>query len=135
MIRQTAPVRTARVALAALALFAAAAARAAPIRPFTTAALQAAQAKGLPVLVDAHADWCPTCRAQAPTISALATDKSFARLVILKLNYDTQEGEKRALNIRHQSTLIAFAGARETGRSTGVTDPAAIRALAASALR
>jgi thiol-disulfide isomerase/thioredoxin len=129
MIRQTA-----RVALAALALLAAAAAQAAPIRPFTTAALQAAQAKGLPVLVDAYADWCPTCRAQAPTISALATDKTFARLVILKLNYDTQEGEKRALNIRHQSTLIAFAGPRETARSTGVTDPAAIRALAASAL-
>ena len=119
----------------AVAVVAAAAAHAAPIRPFTTQALQAAQAKGLPVLVDAHADWCPTCRAQAPTITALATDPAFARLVILKLNYDTQNDEKRALNIRHQSTLIAFNGARETARSTGETAPNAIRALAATALR
>jgi thioredoxin 1 len=111
------------------------AAQAAPIQPFSSHALAAAQAKGLPVLVDAHADWCPTCRAQAPTISALSRDPAYSRLVILKLNYDTQVAEKRALNIQHQSTLIAFAGDRETGRSTGVTDPAAIRALAASALR
>jgi len=119
----------------AVALAATAAVHAAPIRPFTTQALHAAQASGLPVLVDAHADWCPTCRAQAPTINALATDPAFRRLVILKLNYDTQTDEKRALNIRHQSTLIAFNGARETARSTGETAPAAIRALAATALR
>ncbi len=118
-----------------LALAGSLAVHAAPIRPFTTAALRAAEARGLPVLVDAHADWCPTCRAQAPTINALSHDPAFARLVILKLDYDTQVDEKRSLNIRHQSTLIAFAGARETARSTGVTDPAAIRALAATALR
>jgi len=126
---------TNRLALAAFALAVAAVAHAAPIQPFSIQALQAAQAKHLPVLVDAHADWCPTCRAQAPTISALSKDPAFARLVILKLDYDTQNAEKRALNVRHQSTLIAFAGPRETERSTGVTDPAAIRALAATALR
>jgi thiol-disulfide isomerase/thioredoxin len=123
------------LAVAGLVSAASLAAQASPIRPFTTDALKAAQAKGLPVLVDAHADWCPTCRAQAPTIQSLATDPAFARLVILKLNYDNQPNEKRALDIRHQSTLIAFAGGRETGRSTGVTDPMAIRALAATALK
>jgi thiol-disulfide isomerase/thioredoxin len=112
----------------------AASAQAAPIRPFTIAALRAAQARGLPVLVDAHADWCPTCRAQAPTILALSRDPAFARLVILKLDYDTQDQEKQTLGIRHQSTLIAYAGPRETGRSVGVTDPGAIRTLAATAL-
>jgi thiol:disulfide interchange protein len=118
-----------------VAVLAAATAQSAPIQPFSGRALAAAQAKGLPVLVDAHADWCPTCRAQAPTISALSMDPAYSHLVILKLDYDTQTAEKRALNIRRQSTLIAFAGARETGRSTGVTDPAAIRALASTALR
>jgi thiol-disulfide isomerase/thioredoxin len=124
--------RTARFAFLVVAV--AASAQAAPIRPFTIGTLQAAQARGLPVLVDAHADWCPTCRAQAPTISALSRDPAFARLVILKLDYDTQGQEKQALGIRHQSTLIAFAGPRETGRSVGVTDPTAIRNLAATAL-
>ena len=129
---------TARFTLAALAASVAlisAVAQAAPIQPFTAQALRAAQAKGLPVLVHAHADWCPTCRAQDPTVEALSRDPAYARLVILKLDYDKQDAEKRALNVRHQSTLIAFAGAKETGRSTGVTDPAAIRALAATALR
>ena len=57
------------------------------------------------------------------------------RLVILKLDYDHQTQEKRDLGIRQQSTLIAFSGARETARATGITDPNAIRALAATALR
>jgi thiol-disulfide isomerase/thioredoxin len=123
-------------ALAALAFSAmAVAANAAPIQPFSLGALKTAQAHGQPVLVDAHADWCPTCRAQAPTISAISKDPAFARLVILKLDYDQQVQEKRALGIQHQSTLVAFAGARETARATGITDPAAIRSLAASALR
>jgi thiol-disulfide isomerase/thioredoxin len=125
-----------RSTIAALALAAlAGVSNAAAIQPFTTAALRAAQAHGQPVLVDAHADWCPTCRAQAPTISAISKDPAFSRLVILKLDYDKQIQEKRALGIQHQSTLIAFAGPRETARATGVTDPGAIRALATSALR
>lgn len=105
------------------------------VQPFTLAAFHAAQAAGHPVLVDAHAGWCPICQRQKPTINAMATDPAFAKLVIFKLNYDKQRDEKRALGIRQQSTLIAFAGRTETGRSTGVTDPDKIRALAATALR
>jgi thiol-disulfide isomerase/thioredoxin len=105
-----------------------------PIRPFTTAALKAAQAAGQPVLVDAFASWCPTCRKQAPTIDALAKDPVFDKLVILRLDYDTQNAEKRALGIVQQSTLIAFDGGKETGRLVGVTDPAQIKSLAQSAL-
>lgn len=127
-------ISSARLALAALVCAVSTAAHAGPIRPFSAQALRALQAKGQPVLVDAHADWCPTCRAQDVTVNAIAADPKFARLTILKLDYDKQEAEKRALNVRHQSTLIAFAGARETSRFTGVTDPAQIRALAESAL-
>lgn len=105
------------------------------ILPFSIAAFQKAQAAGKPILVDAHADWCPTCRRQAPTISAISKDKAFAQLVILKLDYDTQRAEKQLLGVRQQSTLIAFSGKTETGRSTGVTEPSQIRALATSALR
>jgi len=125
-----------RITLAGLALtMASGVAHAAPVQPFSNAALQAAQRAGKPVLVDVHADWCPTCRRQAPTIEAIARDPAFGRLVILKLNYDTQAAEKAALGVRMQSTLIAFNGARERGRATGITDPAQIRSLAASALK
>ncbi|RDS83080.1 thioredoxin [Dyella monticola] len=105
-----------------------------PIQPFTTAALKAARAAGKPVLVDAYASWCPICRKQAPTIDAMAKDPAFAKLVILRLDYDNQNAEKRQLGIIQQSTLIAFDGGKETGRLVGVTDSAQIKALAQSAL-
>ena len=105
-----------------------------PIQPFTTAALKAAQTAGRSILVDAYASWCPTCRKQAPTIDAMANDPAFAKLLILRLDYDNQTAEKRALGITTQSTLIAFDGSKETGRSVGITDPEQIKALAKSAL-
>jgi thioredoxin 1 len=108
---------------------------AAPIQKFSTAALQAAQRAGKPVLVDVHADWCPTCRAQASTIDAILRDPAFTKLIILKLDFDTQVAERTALGVRKQSTLIAYNGRNERARSLGITDPAQIKALAAQALR
>jgi thiol-disulfide isomerase/thioredoxin len=105
-----------------------------PIQPFSTAALKAAQAGGQSVLVDAYASWCPICRKQAPTIDAMANDPAFSKLLILRLDYDNQSAEKRALGITTQSTLIAFDGNKETGRLVGVTDPDQIKSLAKSAL-
>jgi len=106
-----------------------------PVRPFSLAALKAAQARGEPILIDAFAPWCPTCRTQAPTIDALITDPAFAKLVVLRFDYDHQAAEKKLLGITHQSTLIAYKGSKETGRSAGITDSEQIRALAASTLR
>jgi thiol-disulfide isomerase/thioredoxin len=120
---------------ALLAVAAAAPVAAQPIRPFSLAALKAAQAAGQPVLVDAFAPWCPTCRAQAPTIDALAANPAFAKLVILRLDYDNQVPEKKALGITKQSTLIAWKGKAEVGRTLGITDPAQIRAFAATPLK
>ncbi|MFC3651971.1 thioredoxin family protein [Dyella humi] len=117
-----------------LGLTFAAPAMAQPIQPFSIAALKAAQAKGQAVLVDAYASWCPTCRKQEPTINALTKDPAFEKLLILRLDYDTQNAEKRELGIVQQSTLIAFDGSKETGRLVGVTDPDQIKALAQSAL-
>jgi len=120
--------------LVVFALLFAGIAQAQPIQPFTTAALKAAQAAGQPVLVDAYASWCPICRKQAPTIDAMSNDPAYAKLVILRLDYDNQSAEKRALGITQQSTLIAFHGTRETGRLVGVTDPDQIKSLAKSTL-
>lgn len=106
-----------------------------PIRPFTPAALHAAQRAGQPVLVDVHADWCPTCRAQDPTIKEIARDPAFAKLVILRLDFDSQAAERRVLGVQKQSTLIAYRGAAERGRATGIVDRGQIRSLAATALR
>lgn len=122
------------LALAA-ALTIAGSAMAQPIRPFSLAALKAAQTKGQSVLIDVFAPWCPTCRAQAPTIEAISADPAFAKLVILRLDFDHQAAEKKALGVSKQATLIAYHGTHETGRVLGVTDPGQLKALAASALR
>lgn len=121
------------LAVAALAVMSAAVS-AQPVRLFSMAALKAAQANGQPVLVDAFAPWCPTCRAQAPTIDALSRSHGYDKLVILRLDYDNQLAEKKALGIRQQSTLILFRGGREVGRTLGVTNPAEIRGFVATAL-
>ena len=71
---------------------------------------------------------------QGPTIDAMTKDPAFAKLLILRLDYDNQSAEKRALGIVTQSTLIAFHGNKETGRSVGITDPDQIKSLAQSAL-
>jgi thioredoxin 1 len=123
------------LSLAAIGLAFTSVALAAPIQPFSTAALKAAQAAGEPVLVDAYASWCPTCRKQAPTIDAMAKDPAFAKLVILRLDYDNQTAEKSALGITTQSTLIAYHGDKEVGRTVGITDPEQIKSLAQSALQ
>ena len=120
--------------LAAIALVAAPL-QAQPVRPFSLAALKSAQAAGKPVLVDAFAPWCPTCRAQAPTIDKLATDPAYKDLVILRLDYDNQTAEKKALGINKQATLIAYKGKTEVGRILGITDPGQLRSFAAKPLR
>ena len=106
-----------------------------PVKPFSVTALKGAQAKGQPVLIDIFAPWCPTCRAQAPTIDAISTDPAFAKLVILRLDYDHQTAERKMLGVNKQATLIAYHGTHETGRVIGVTDPGQLKTLAASALR
>lgn len=122
-------------AVAALAWAAAASAMAAEWRAFTPEAFAAAQAQGRPILVEAHADWCPTCRAQAPIVRAAAEDDAFDNMIVFTLDYDRQSAERRTLGIRTQSTLIAFRGQAEMARSVGDTDPGRIAVLMRSAVR
>ena len=96
---------------------------------FEVAAFQAAQAAGKPILIDIRADWCSTCARQKPIISQLSGKPKFKDLVIFEVDYDRQKSIVRALGARYQSTLIAFRGATEVGRSVGDTRVAGIEAL------
>jgi len=101
---------------------------------FTQAAFESAQDAGKPILLHVHADWCPVCKAQQPTLSGIASDAKFKDLVQFTIDYDNQKDVVRRFNVRGQSTLIAFRGKAEMGRSQGATDPYAIRALAEKTL-
>ncbi len=106
-------------------------ARAAETVPFTQPAFEAAQAAHKPILVEIDASWCPTCAKQRPILAKLSAEPAFKDLVIMKVDFDAQKAVVRAMGAQMQSTLIAFDGPKETARSTGVTDEAAIRDLVA----
>jgi thioredoxin 1 len=109
-------------------------ARAAAVPAFTEAAFKAAQKEGKSILIEIHADWCPTCKAQAPIINGLLKTPKFKDLVTLRVDFDGQVDVVRALGAQSQSTLITFKGEKEMGRTVGDTDPASIEALLATAI-
>ena len=114
---------------AALLVVATLAAAAGELRQWDSAAFAAAQAGDRPVLIHVPAPWCPTCRAQKPSIESLVSSPEHPDLLVLEVDFDSQKDVLRQFNVRQQSTLIAFAGTREVGRTVGVTDPYGIFAL------
>ena len=46
----------------------------------------AAQAAGKPILVEIHATWCPTCKAQAPILSDLEKQDKFKNLMVFRVD-------------------------------------------------
>jgi thioredoxin 1 len=114
---------------AAIGLFGLVQAWADTTAPYTDGAFKAAQAAGRPILVEIHAGWCPTCKAQKPIIDKLAEAPKFKNLQIFRVDYDDMKPVVKAFGAQMQSTLIVFKGASETGRSVGDTKEASIAAL------
>ncbi len=97
--------------------------------PFTEDAFKAAQASGSPILLEIHADWCPTCKAQKPILDKLTADPRFRELKIFRVDFDSMKPVVREFGAEMQSTLIVFKGTAEQGRSVGDTREASIAAL------
>jgi thioredoxin len=116
-------------------LLAAAPASAFQTKPFDAASFKAAESAGEPLLVDVFAPWCPTCKAQQQVLDGLKDKPEFAKLTIFKVDFDNQPDVVRDFGARSQSTLIAYKGATETGRSAGDTNPASIETLLGSTLK
>jgi thioredoxin 1 len=106
---------------------------AAKVETYSDAAFKAAQKDGKSILIEIHAGWCPTCKAQAPIIKALL-DSKFKEIVAFRVDFDGQADVVRAFGADTQSTLISFKGDKEMSRSVGDTDPASIEALVATAI-
>lgn len=97
--------------------------------PFSEAAFEAAQRSGKPILVEVSAPWCPICRTQKPILAKLAAEPRFKDLQIFDIDFDSQKPLLKQLNVRTQSTLIAYKGSTEVGRSVGETQPEWIEGL------
>ena len=97
--------------------------------PFSEDAFKAAQASGSPILVEIHADWCPTCKAQKPILDQLTSAPKFKDLKIFRVDFDAQKPIVKQFKAQMQSTLIVFKGVKEEGRSVGDTKQASIATL------
>lgn len=97
--------------------------------PYSDDAFKAAQAAGQSILIEIHAVWCPTCKAQKPIIDKLAADPKFKDLKIFRVDFDDMKPVVQAFGAKMQSTLIVFKGTKETGRSVGDTKETSIAAL------
>ena len=105
------------------------AAYSAEFKKFTQAAFEQAKKSGNPVLVEVHADWCPTCKVQKPAIQDIGKADKFKNLIVLEADFDTQKDALKPLNVQMQSTLIMYKGMSETGRSAGDTNKKSIMTL------
>jgi thiol-disulfide isomerase/thioredoxin len=102
--------------------------------PFDKAAFEKAVAAGEPVIVQFHADWCPTCRQQAPIVAELLADPKMKDVKFFIADFDKEKELKKALTVYSQSTFVVFKGGKEVGRQTGQTQKAAIESIFAKAL-
>ena len=97
--------------------------------PFDPIQFEAARASGKPVAVVFHADWCPTCRAQAPVLKSLTQAPELKTLTVYIADFDTEKALKKSLGVTQQSTIVVFKGGKEVARSTGDTQRESLAAL------
>jgi thioredoxin 1 len=102
--------------------------------PFVRQEFAIAQAAGKSILIEIHAPWCPTCKAQQPILDRLESDAKFKDLQVFRVDFDSQKDAVKSFKATTQSTLIVFKGDKETGRSVGDTNAASIAALLEKAL-
>lgn len=86
-----------------------------------------AQVEGKIIVVDVHASWCPTCRAQAPILDKLRSEKRLKNALFVKVDFDKEKAFLRTHRIPRQSTILVFKGRKETARSIAETRPAQLR--------
>jgi thioredoxin 1 len=72
----------------------------------------------VPVVVDFWAEWCPPCRALAPTFEELAA-RYAGSIRFLKLNVDENSEAPQRYGIKGIPTLIFFDGGQEAERLVG----------------
>jgi thioredoxin 1 len=97
--------------------------------PFDQGQFDAARASGKPVAVVFHADWCPTCRAQAPVLKTLSQTPELKAVTVYVANFDTEKTLKKSLAVTQQSTIVVFKDGKESARSTGDTQRDSLAAL------
>lgn len=96
-------------------------------KPFEQAQFDALMQQGSPILVQVHADWCPTCRRQEKILTPMLQEPQFAALTAFKVDYDTQDEALKNFRVNRQSTSILFNHGKEVRRSVAQTNAEKLR--------
>ncbi len=99
------------------------------IKAYSQAQFDSLSAAGKPVVLAVRANWCPTCKAQKPILDALMARPAFRDVTTLTIDFDAEKPLLAHYKVGMQSTLIAFKGTREVGRTVGDTTAAGIENL------
>lgn len=102
-------------------------AMAAEIKPYSQKEFDALTHAGKPVVLDIRASWCPTCKAQQPIIDSLMKQPAYQDVTMLTIDFDSQKKTVHQYKVTMQSTLVAFKGDKEVGRSGSPTSSAKSR--------
>ena len=89
--------------------------------PYDEKAFSAASAAGHGVVLDFHAEWCPTCRKQERVLTEILAAAPYSSLTIFKVDYDSAKELKSEYKIRRQSTLVLLKSGKELNRSIALT--------------
>ena len=82
----------------------------------------------VPVVLDFWAEWCPPCRALAPTFEELA-ERYAGQAKFVKLNVDENQSVPQRFGIKGIPTLVFFDGGREVERIVGASSKAALERI------
>lgn len=80
------------------------------VQPFTEARFAALQEEGPLILLDVHADWCPTCALQQKVLADYRKQHPEVPLHTLAIDFDEQKEYVRRFGAPRQSTLILYRG-------------------------
>lgn len=85
------------------------------LEPFDEAELAAALEDGQIVLLDFYADWCPTCKANAPVVESVVSAEN---VVAFRVDFDSDLDVRTTYDVNLQSTYVILDGEDER-RYTG----------------
>ncbi len=121
--------KLARLLVASFLAAFAALASAGTIRPYDASAFDRLAAEGKPIVLSVRAPWCPNCKKQDPIQANLMQTAPYRDYTLFTIDFDSQKDLLAKYHVAMQSTIIAFHGKSEVGRSVGDTNAASIDAL------
>ena len=99
------------------------------IKPFSQQEFDKLTREGKPVVLDVSATWCPTCKQQKPIVDGLMKQPAYKDVTLMTVDFDAEKPTLKRFKVGMQSTLVAFKGKAEVGRSVGDTTPTGIEGL------